>query len=134
VTALGSAEAIGFADALAGAMNASLAAALAPYADVVQIFDLNRLLLDIVEHPLAYGLLNVTDACAASAACDPSTYLFWDGIHPTSAGHALIADAMFALVPVPGSLALLLTAFGPALLLAKRRVPSRIVAGHRPTR
>lgn len=134
VTALGSAEAIGFADALAGAMNASLAAALAPYADVVQIFDLNRLLLDIVEHPLAYGLLNVTDACAASAACDPSTYLFWDGIHPTSAGHALIADAMFALVPVPGSLALLLTAFGPALLLAKRRVPPRIVAGHRPTR
>jgi outer membrane lipase/esterase len=75
----------------------------------------------VIGDPLRFGLVNVTDACAADLACDPSRYLFWDGIHPTSAGHALIAQAMIALVPIPGSLALLLAGCGPVLLLATRR-------------
>ena len=120
ITALGSPEASAFATALADTMNTSLTTALAPFAGVVQIFDLNRLLGDLIEHPLRYGLLDVTNACAAELACDPAKYLFWDGIHPTSAGHALIARAMIALVPVPGSLALLLAGFGPVLLLSAR--------------
>jgi phospholipase/lecithinase/hemolysin len=35
------------------------------------------------------------------ANCNPSTYLFWDGIHPTSAGHALLAREMLVVVAVP---------------------------------
>ena len=35
-------------------------------------------------------------------------YLFWDEIHPTAAGHAIIgAAALAATVPEPGTLALL---------------------------
>jgi outer membrane lipase/esterase len=57
---------------------------------------------------------NVTDACAQFPACiaDPSNFLFWDGIHPTSATEAVISDAVEALVvPEPSSLALLAIAF-----------------------
>ena len=53
------------------------------------------------------------------AACDPSKYLFWDGIHPTSAGHALLAAGMLAVVPEPSSM--LMLAVGICALLAWRR-------------
>jgi phospholipase/lecithinase/hemolysin len=40
--------------------------------------------------------LNVTDACInvfAGTVCEPaSRYLFWDGIHPTRVGHAILAE------------------------------------------
>lgn len=49
------------------------------------------------------GLLNVTDLCitpnAPPFACrNPDSYLFWDSIQPTKAGHELFAeDALRAL-------------------------------------
>jgi phospholipase/lecithinase/hemolysin len=44
------------------------------------------------------GLTNVEDACLTFGVvrnpfCQtPNRYLFWDGIHPTRAGHAILAD------------------------------------------
>jgi hypothetical protein len=64
----------------------------------------------VVANPTAFGLSDVTNACAQFAACDPSQYLFWDGIHPTSAADLIISDAIEALatgVPEPSSLVLL---------------------------
>ena len=66
--------------------------------------------------PAAFGLDNIDDNCLATtgglgAACD--AYLFWDDLHPTAAGHQLIADAAFdAVVPLPAAAWL----FGSALL------------------
>jgi len=76
----------------------------------VSIFDVFGLQNDIVADPASFGLINVTDACGApSEQCDPATALYWDGIHPTAAGHALLAQAMLVAVPEPSELVLLLS-------------------------
>ena len=49
--------------------------------------------------PAAAGLTNVSDPCltfgvgSAAVCATPQRYLFWDGIHPTATGHAVISDA-----------------------------------------
>jgi outer membrane lipase/esterase len=99
----------GLASMVATAMNQALAVELQD--ESVKSFDFFAFLTDVVAHPAKYGLSNATDACGAlGAACDPSSYLFWDGIHPTSAGHRIIANAMFtAVVPEPSAYVLLAT-------------------------
>jgi len=65
----------------------------------------------VIADPGAFGLSSATDACAQFLTCDPSEFLFWDGIHPTSATDAIIADAIESLVvPEPSTLALLAVA------------------------
>jgi len=91
---------------LSMAMNTALEQALTG-APGVKIFDL----FDVLQDAVAGGsFANVTAACAAGAACIAGTagdYLFWDGIHPTSAGHAMLAQAMLAAVPEPETYALM---------------------------
>lgn len=87
--------------------------------DDVRIFDLFDFLRDVTGNPAAFGLANATDACAQFVNCDPSQFLFWDGIHPTSAGHALIAGAVLAVIPEPGSLALVLVALVGVVVLRR---------------
>jgi phospholipase/lecithinase/hemolysin len=102
VTALGAGAAF-LGGQVSLAMNNALALRIAGEAGV-QIFDIYGLQNAWIANPAAFGLVNVTDACGAVLGCDPSTYLFWDGIHPTSAGHALLASAMLAAaVPEPAS-------------------------------
>lgn len=58
-----------------------------------------------------FGFSNVSDSALGDGIFDGKGYLFWDDIHPTSAGHALIADAAFAqATPEPSTLALLASA------------------------
>jgi phospholipase/lecithinase/hemolysin len=51
----------------------------------------------VVANPAAFGLADATDACirldtVVGAFCpNPGKFLFWDGIHPTVAGHHLLA-------------------------------------------
>jgi outer membrane lipase/esterase len=60
--------------------------------------DAYALLNAIVADPRSFDLARVTEACltpnAAPFICkEADTFLFWDGIHPTKAGHAILADA-----------------------------------------
>lgn len=119
VASLGS-EASFLAGVIGSVMNEALARRLEGEAGV-RIFDVFSLVGAVVADPAAYGLVNVSDACGAvNSGCDLSTALYWDGIHPTVAGHALLADAMLAAaVPEPGTWALFVA--GGALLLARRQ-------------
>ena len=63
----------------------------------IMSFDLYGRLQAIVADPSAFGLSNVTSACitpqSAPYHCKEfREYLFWDGIHPTSAAHAIVAQ------------------------------------------
>lgn len=88
----------------------------------VTLFDFYALSTAWAADPGAYGFTNVTDACGGVNGCDPSTYFFWDGIHPTSAGHALIAEAMVAaVVPEPETYALMLVGVAFVAWRVRRR-------------
>jgi outer membrane lipase/esterase len=111
----------GLATNISSAFNAALFARMSTEPASVSVFDVFGITNTIIANPGAYGLTNVTDACGAVLGCNPSQSLFWDGIHPTSAGHALIASAMLAAVPEPASM--LMLAVGICGLLAWRRRP-----------
>ena len=65
---------------LASTMSDALAATIGGDLDA-KLFDSFDLINDAVANPGAFGLSNVTDACAQFLNCDPSQFLFWDGIH-----------------------------------------------------
>jgi len=80
---------------------------------------------EVVANPAAYGFSNVTaPACGAGASsvqCGPQgsglpytyapgtdqTYLFADGVHPTSAAHAMLAQVVLSEIAAPGQVSLL---------------------------
>lgn len=77
----------------------------------VQIHTLDTfgLFQKIQANPAQFHLSNVTQEGILSGNTSAKGYLFWDGVHPTTAGHAILAAQAAAAVssPEPGSLALL---------------------------
>jgi outer membrane lipase/esterase len=49
---------------------------------------------DIIANPSTYSLSNVTVPVGLVPGFDPATSLFWDGVHPTTVGHRLMADGV----------------------------------------
>ncbi len=50
-------------------------------------------ILSVFHDPAAAGLVNVSSPCLfAGPDADCSQYLFWDTVHPTTAGHAIFAE------------------------------------------
>jgi outer membrane lipase/esterase len=121
--AIVAADAAGLGSFLAASMNAALAERLAGEVGV-STFDIYGLGTSIAANPALFNLVNVTDACGApSNACDPITAEYWDGIHPTTAAHLVIADAFLAVaaVPEPSTWAMMILGFAGVGFTAYRR-------------
>lgn len=68
--------------------------------------DINTLFNEILQNPGAFGFTDVTHECMTTTGCDPNTFLYWDGIHPTSYADSLVAalaldDAFGTAAPTP---------------------------------
>lgn len=131
---------------LSGMTSQQLAASLASQAfDAQWLTDLNQLdalginvigvnvadlFNQIMANPAAFGFTDVTHACMGTAGCDPNTFLYWDGLHPTTYADSLVAtlaynDAFAASVttPEPPTVLLVGAAALGLLLLRRRMVP-----------
>jgi phospholipase/lecithinase/hemolysin len=84
--------------------------------DIASLFD------NIQSSPAHFGFSNVTSGAVNDGVLDGKGYLFWDRIHPTTAGHSLIADAAFTqATPEPPTFLLMATA-GIGFIAWRRRV------------
>lgn len=123
---------------LTEAHNALLATTLDSLDASLKSQNVNLISLDInslfqeVTNPATSPFTNVTDPCILNLSCtDPNQFLFWDGSHPTTAGHKLIGEFAFdrlqgngvQSVPEPASIVGLLTigAMGVGATLKKGR-------------
>ena len=89
--------------------------------DVVRV-DTYALLTDVVNHPQAYDFGNATDTCTAyHAAPECASFVFYDGIHPTSRAHSLIAGNMVRALSIDAPASVVLLATGLAVLVRRRR-------------
>jgi len=96
--------AIGAGAALSAGFNEGLTGAIAQLQALpgihIATYDDNVLTAAIIAKPGEFGLKDVTDPCLAvgvvqnPVCAKPWQYLFWDGIHPTAAGHVIVAGAV----------------------------------------
>ncbi|MGA2263901.1 MAG: SGNH/GDSL hydrolase family protein [Acidobacteriota bacterium] len=62
----------------------------------VHYFNTFSLFANIVGNPDEYGFANVKDPfMLAPLGADPNKYLSFDGVHPTTAGHAILGNALY---------------------------------------
>ena len=68
-------------------------AAANPNSNII-LMDLYKISDPLAGNPGLFGLTNVTDSCfdGITVCANPDSYLYWDGVHPTAAGHRLIAS------------------------------------------
>jgi outer membrane lipase/esterase len=120
--AVAAAGASGLGTFLAASMNAALAAQLAGETGVTT-FDIFGLGTTIALNPGAFGFTDVTNACGAIVAANCNTYAYWDGIHPTAAAHAVIADAFLVVagIPEPSTWIMMFVGFACVGFMAYRR-------------
>lgn len=103
-------------------------------------FNVQALLGEAEANPAAFGFVNVTTpACGTTPAllCTPAnlvavdaarTFLFADGVHPTSAGHAIIAQAAESMIEGPMKIGVLAEAPLGVEQATFRAIDSRMIS------
>lgn len=127
--------------AITGLYNSTLMAGLDQLGGNVIRLDVSKFLGEVLANPSAFGILNVTTpACGATPAllCTSAnlvapdaatTYLFADGVHPTTIGH--VALAQFAESFIDGPIRMAALAEAPIAIEAAnfRAVDARMQSG-----
>ena len=75
------------------------------YSDLqIVTLDANKLYREAITNPAALGFSNVISSClSGSRTCgNPDQFLFWDGIHPTTAAHRVLGEAAFCAIQDAG--------------------------------
>lgn len=82
----------------------------------IRVVDARAAFDEVIRRPKRFGFVNTTDSCLQidspsslnymrkqklRAGCDPSAYVFWDTLHPTTRTHALMAG--WAIEATPAS-------------------------------
>jgi phospholipase/lecithinase/hemolysin len=91
--------------------------------------NIDTLFDDILANPAAYGFSNVVNACNATLGCNPNTFLYWDGLHPTTYADSLVANLAYqdafgapvGVTPEPPTIALLALGVAGLLMLWRSR-------------
>mgnify|MGYP000172408760 CR=1 FL=1 len=88
----------GLADFAGSTFNSGLRTALLTTAAArpgtnIILFDIAKISDVLAANPGRFGLINVTDPCfnGVTVCSNPDSFLFFDGVHPTAAGHRLFA-------------------------------------------
>ena len=134
---------------LAQEFNADVRSDIASDAPGLTVYDIDAfgLLTDAVSNPGKFGLSNIADPCwtggytgyaGGGTLCSmlpavQDTYLFWDSVHPTAAGHLLIADAAAGLIgvaiPEPSTWAMMILGLAGLGALGARSARAAAAAG-----
>jgi phospholipase/lecithinase/hemolysin len=98
-----------------------------PGIDIVE-FDTAGLFKKIAADPNAYGFDVADKSCVANLPnqqCNPSTWVFWDSVHPTTRSHQMLAGYWQAALLVPEPPTFMLAVLGLGLVggLARRQRP-----------
>ncbi len=90
-------------------------------------FDTFALFNAVLADPAAFGFSNTTAGCYSKfgepggATCaNPDEYVSWDGFHPTSAIHSLLASRMASAVPEPNIFVLIVIGVFSLGVIARR--------------
>src|SRR5208282_4355746 len=126
---------------LSSLFNSTLQAGLGSLGVDIIPMNMYGLFNEVIANPAAFGFTNVTTpACttASSATCSAATlvapnaaqtYLFADGVHPTPAGHQIIADYAEAEIAAPQQVGLLAEAPLQVEEANFRALDSRMISG-----
>lgn len=115
------------ADAWGATFNTALSSRLNDIESGLNIieFDAFSFFADVTFNPAKYGLVDSTTPCftGVSVCADPDSFGLWDAVHPTAAGHRIIANAVTSsiLTSVSAPATIAVFGFGMLMLVATRR-------------